>query len=55
MVTWMAQADSAHQIGLQSTLHAVLIAVEISLTKNVGILGGKTKDGTYMSAHKSVS
>ena len=32
MVTWMAEADSAHQIGLQSTLYAVLIAVEISLT-----------------------
>jgi hypothetical protein len=28
MVKWMAKADQAHQIGLQSTLQAILIAVE---------------------------
>ena len=28
MLKWMAKADPAHQIGLQSTLHAILIAVE---------------------------
>jgi hypothetical protein len=28
MVKWMALADPAHQIGLQPTLHAILIEVE---------------------------
>ena len=28
MVKWMAKADPAHQIGLQPTLHAILISVE---------------------------
>jgi hypothetical protein len=28
MVKWMAKAGQAHQIGLQSTLQAILIAVE---------------------------
>jgi hypothetical protein len=28
MVEWIALADPAHQIGLQPTLHAFLIAVE---------------------------
>jgi hypothetical protein len=28
IIKWIAQADPAHQIGLQPTLHAILIAVE---------------------------
>ena len=39
MVKWMVQAELAHQVGLNSTLHTVLIAVESGGTV------GKTKAG----------